>query len=119
MVRGQIIPIPQYFSWNICVEGTIPSRIPQGFTPRKLESLITGKAYSVTSFVKEKSKFPSKNNEPVFKTVALYTDFRVKFYTYLPKDFDGLNDEDIKKYNNDMKNGRNIRINCILREDWS
>lgn len=86
------------------------TKIPPGTKPRKPDALLRGKAYKVTEFVAEKSKFPDKDGNPIIKTIALYTDFRVKFYTYLPKEFDNQTEEQLDKLNNSIKSGKNVRI---------
>lgn len=83
---------------------------PSGTKPRRAEALVKGKEYKLTFVAQEKSKFLSRTNEEVYKTIAVYKDFGMLFHTSLPYEFDKNTEQDVAQYNNNIKANKNIRL---------
>lgn len=82
---------------------------PQDTKPRRAEALITGRPYKLSYVAREKSKFPNKTGQNVFKVIAVFYDFGMKFHTYLPYEFDKKTEEDVIDYNK-IKAGQTVSV---------
>lgn len=88
-----------------------PFNIPAGFKPRGAAALIRGKPYTLKQIIQAKSKFAEKSTGKFpLKTIALYEDFKMKFYTFLSRDFDDKEENYIKELNEEIKTSQTVRL---------
>jgi len=78
---------------------------------RRPEAMMKGFPYKLTALAREKSKFTDKRTgADVFKALAVYQDFGMVFYTYMPWQFDNKPDEYFDKINKDILAEKDIRV---------
>jgi len=75
----------------------------EGLKPRKPTGLLRGKEYRIDKLLRDVSLYNSM-------LIAVYTDFKMKFHTYLPKSYDNKDDAHVERLNQEIKEGKNIRI---------
>lgn len=84
---------------------------PAGARMRRPDAMSRGVEYSLLAIAKEKSKYPDRRTgEAVFKSVAVYKDFDMTFYTYLPYQYDNKADSFYLGHNRDIKGGKKLRV---------
>ncbi|XP_052123550.1 uncharacterized protein LOC127749447 [Frankliniella occidentalis] len=84
---------------------------PVGGLCRNASQLVPGKEYKIKYVYQELSRFTNfvtKNYD--MKTICVYEDLDLLFYTYLCKDYDNKTAGQIKEYNDNIKAGHNIRL---------